>query len=107
VYYEVLVDSGADFCILHGEVAEAIGIEDITTGVKFSFGGVTGKSEVGYFHKVTITVKDCSYQTKVAFSNGIRDDGIGIVGQKGFFDRFAIEFDYSKKSVILRKKKWA
>ena len=107
LYYEVLVDSGADYCIFNDEVAEAIGIEDITTGVKFKFGGVTGKSEVGYSHTETIAVKDCSYQTKVGFSASIRDDGIGIVGQKGFFDRFAIKFDHSKKDVILRKKKWA
>lgn len=107
VRYEVLVDSGADFCIFDAEVAEAIGIDDITTGEKFTFGGVTGKDEIGFNHTVTVTIKGCSYQTKVGFSENIRDDGVGIVGQKGFFDRFAIKFDYSKKSVVLRKKDWA
>ena len=106
IRYEVLVDSGADFSIFDAEVAEAIGIEDLTTGERFSFGGVTGEEEIGYRHKVTLRIRDCSYQVKVGFSEHIRQDGTGIVGQKGFFDMFSVKFDYSKKSVVLRKKDW-
>ncbi len=105
--YEVLVDSGADFCIFDAEVAEAIGVEDLATGDEFKFGGVTGKEEVGFMHSVTLKIGGSEHQTKVAFSEKIRDDGTGIVGQKGFFDRFSVKFDYAEKSIVLRKKVWA
>jgi hypothetical protein len=104
--YEVLVDSGADICIFDAEVAQAIGIVDIVTGEEMKFGGITGKSEVGYIHTVKIKIKDCEFRTKVVFSEHINDDGTGIVGQKGFFDRFVVKFDYSEKSLVLRKKDW-
>ena len=106
ISYEVLVDSGADISIFDAEVAEAIGITNLESGDKFVFSGITGEEEIGYLHIVTITVKDCSYQTTVVFSENIRDDGHGIVGQKGFLDYFAIKFDYYKKYVVLRKKGW-
>lgn len=107
IRYEVLVDSGADYCMFDEEVAEAIGIEDIATGKMFTFGGVTGDKKVGYWHTVTLSIKGCTYQTKVGFSAEMRDDGYGIVGQKGFFDRFSIIFDYSNKTLTLMKKDWA
>lgn len=71
-----------------------------------TFGGVTGKKETAYIHAVTFIIKGCKYQTKVAFSEHISSNGIGIVGQKGFFDYFAVKFDYSQKTVVLRKKDW-
>lgn len=106
IVYEVLVDSGADICIFDAEVADVIGIEDLEKGEKFTFGGVTGKQETGYIHKVKISVQGCSYNAKVAFSRHISDSGYGIVGQKGFFDYFSVKFDYSAKTIVLRKKGW-
>lgn len=106
IRYEVLIDSGADGCMLNAEIAEAIGIKDIKGGEPFTFSGVTGKTEVAYNHTVTIKLKDCSYQTKVGFSDGFSNNGYGIVGQKGFFDRFSITFDYPSKSLTMVKKDW-
>lgn len=106
ILYEVLVDSGADVCIFHSEIAEAIGIENIESGLPRGFGGVTGKEEKAYMHKVTIKIKNCEYRTTVFFSNNIYDNGYGIVGQKGFFDYFRVTLDYAEKKVTLRKKNW-
>jgi hypothetical protein len=105
IRYEVLVDSGADRCIVPGDIGRAIGI-DIESGESFQLGGVTGKPETGYFHTVTLTIGRHSYVTKVGFMDTMRDDAFGMVGQKGFFDHFAIKFDYAKHEVILHKKRW-
>ncbi|HUS26322.1 MAG TPA: hypothetical protein VMY99_03175 [Nevskiaceae bacterium] len=106
VNYEVLVDSGADMCILHGDIGRAIGL-DIEKGESFEFGGVSGRMDTGYLHTVTITVKHACFQTKVGFSDHINNSGFGMVGQKGFFDRFAVTFDYAEHKLVLHKKKWA
>lgn len=105
IRYEVLVDSGADRCILPGDIGRAIGL-DIESGESFKLGGVTGQPETGYFHMVTIRVGKYSYRTTVGFMDTMRDDAFGMVGQKGFFDRFAVKFDYSEHKLILHKKPW-
>ncbi len=103
--YEVLVDSGSDICVFHADIGRAIGL-DIESGEHFELGGVTGAKRVGYFHKITIRLGNASYQTKVGFTDGMRDDAYGMVGQKGFFDRFAVKFDYAERKVTLHKKNW-
>jgi hypothetical protein len=104
--YEVLVDSGADICIFHADIGRAIGLV-IEKGRRFELGGVTGAKRTGYLHKVTLRVKNTAYQTQVGFTDSMRDGAFGMVGQKGFFDRFAIKFDYAERKIILHKKKWA
>ena len=103
--YEVLVDSGADICIFHADIGRAIGLV-IEDGELFELGGITGTKRIGYFHKITLRIGGVSYRTKVGFTDNMRDDAYGMVGQKGFFDRFAIKFDYAERRLILHKKKW-
>jgi len=103
--YEVLVDSGADICIFHADIGRAIGLV-IEKGQRFELGGVTGTERVGYLQKVTLKVGNIAYQTKVGFTDSMRDGAYGMVGQKGFFDRFAIKFDYAERKIVLHKKKW-
>lgn len=105
IRYEVLVDSGADTSILPGDIGRAIGI-DVESGDRFELGGVTGENRTGYFHTVTLKVGGHSYQTKVGFMNNMREGSFGMVGQKGFFDRFAIKFDYAERKLTLHKKQW-
>ncbi len=105
VRYEVLVDSGADTCIIPGDIGRAMGI-DVESGTPFELGGVTGQKQTGYFHSVTLKVGKHSYRTKVGFMDNMREGSFGMVGQKGFFDRFAIKFDYAERKLILHKKQW-
>jgi hypothetical protein len=105
IRYEVLVDSGADTSIIPGDIGRAIGI-DVESGDRFELGGVTGENRIGYFHRVTLRIGKYSYQTKVGFMNNMREGSFGMVGQKGFFDRFAIKFDYAERKLILHKKQW-
>jgi hypothetical protein len=105
IRYEVLVDSGADTYILPGDIGRAMGI-DVGSGKRFELGGVTGENRTAYFHRVTIKVGHHSYQTKIGFMDNMREASFGMVGQKGFFDRFAIKFDYAERKLILHKKQW-
>ncbi len=103
--YEVLVDSGADICVFHADIGRSIGL-DIEKGERFELGGITGVERVGYLHKIMLKVGNVSYQTRVGFTDSMRDGAYGMVGQKGFFDRFAIKFDYAERKLILHKKDW-
>lgn len=103
--YEVLVDSGADICIFHADIGRAIGL-DIEKGERFELGGVTGSERAGYMHRVKFKVRSVTFAAKAGFTDSIRDGAYGMVGQKGFFDRFAIKFDYPEHKLLLHKKSW-
>jgi hypothetical protein len=103
IRYEVLVDSGADICIMDAEIAELIGIK-VTEGKKASFAGATGKSENCYSHIVEIEVGGWSYKTEVAFAEGLSKAGYGIVGQRGFFEFFKVTFNYSANELEIKPK---
>jgi hypothetical protein len=105
IRYEALVDSGADLCIFPGDIGRALGL-DIESGEPFQLGGVTGENRMGYFHMITIKVGKYSYRTRVGFMDTMREGSFGMVGQKGFFDRFAIKFDYADRKIALHKKPW-
>jgi len=102
VKLEVLIDSGADRCIIWGEIAEALGI-DVKAGKEHKFGGIgSTRAQIGYEHKVGITVGQETINATVIFSYDIAQ-GLAIVGQEGFFDHFVIKFDYKKRSIVLRR----
>ncbi len=98
---EVLVDSGADFCILKAEIGEILGF-NIKSGEAFSYKGINGAESTGYIHEVWINVKNVWIQAKVVFSYDIPKFGHQVVGQLGFFDHFKINFDYNKGTIVLR-----
>jgi len=97
------VDSGADFCIFDAQIGEILGI-DIESGEPRSVSGITGVSENYFIHTVNIEVGGWTYKTKVGFLLNIAQLGYGVVGQKGFFDKFLIIFNYQKQRVELKRK---
>ncbi len=103
--YEVLVDSGADFCIFHSEVGEALGI-DIKTGKPREVFGVGGKASLYYLHKLEIEVGGWPFEIEAGFMPDVsgRIMPYGLVGQKGFFDNFIVKFDFSKEEIELKSR---
>ena len=101
--YEVLIDSGADFCLFHAEVAETLGL-DVTKGKKGLVTGIGGKSSEYFLHTVSIEVGGWDYNIEVGFlpTIGGRSAPYGIVGQKGFFENFIVKFDLVKEEVELK-----
>ena len=99
VIYEALVDSGADLCIFHADLAPILGI-DLKSGEKIPLGGITGDG-MAYVHPVEFKVRGDRYKTLCAFSEDITDYGYGILGHVGFFDHFRVKFEYDIKNIEL------
>ncbi len=102
--YRVLIDSGADFCIFHSEVAEVLEIP-VTRGKQITFYGTSGTPQVAYFHDIQIEVGGWPMDLYCGFSSDMKSLPYGILGQTGFFDQFKIEFDYQAKRIELKPKR--
>lgn len=104
IEYGVLIDSGADFCIFHTEMAEILGIP-VEKGKKITFYGTGGTPQTAYFHDVEIEIAGWPMELYCGFSYDMKSLPYGILGQTGFFDRFKIEFDYQAKRIELKPKR--
>jgi hypothetical protein len=104
VPYEVLIDSGADFCIFDAQIADILGI-DVETGEKNEVAGITGVNAPIYFHDIVIKVGGCPFKIRAAFLREIGKFGYGVVGQKGFFDIFIVKFDLIKEEIELKERR--
>src|SRR5882724_3792251 len=80
-----LVDSGADVCLFHSDIARMLGIE-IEAAPKLAFQGVSGAREAAYLHRVDLVVRGLNVITlDVAFTNSMAA-GTGLLGQRSFFE---------------------
>ena len=97
IKYFGLVDSGADFTYIAGELAPLIGIKDIKSGREGSVAGIGGVSKV-YFHPVTINIGGNNFDIEAGFTTDstISDFGCGLLGQVGLFDFCTIKFSRRK-----------
>ena len=104
--YEVLVDSGADFCIFNAEAGEALGI-DVKKGKMKEVFGVGGKVSLYFLHKVQIEIMGRAYEIEAGFMPDVagRIAPYGLVGQRGFFENFVVKFDLKKEEIELKNRK--
>lgn len=104
VYYEVLVDSGADSNIFSSEIADILGI-NLIKGDKAEVAGITGESKPLYFHYLDIKIGGSLFKNvKIGFLKDIGKYAYGVVGQKGFFDMFVVKFDLLKKEIEIKSR---
>lgn len=94
----VLLDSGADFNLIHGDVASYLGL-NLTLGSKRTISGISGQIR-GYKHKLQLKIDNYLYKTTVIFSNQLPNNAIAVLGNQGFFDKFAVKFNYPKLITI-------
>jgi len=74
-----------------------LGIE-IEAAPELAFQGVSGKKEVAYLHRVDLVVRGLSSITlDVGFTRSMAV-GTGLLGQRGFFEQFHINFQLDQKS---------
>ena len=96
---EALIDSGADYNIFHGGVAEVLGIK-LTTGKKRKILGITGEPIRGYIHDVEIKpVGMASFKAPIVFSNQLSSHSLAVLGNTRFFYKFKITFNYKNKVI--------
>lgn len=99
--YLVLVDSGASACVFHAGIGEVIDI-DIKTGKEFPLRGVIGVGKQ-FLHPATLTIGGHSMEIEVGFSYDLAIP-FGLLGQKGFFEKFRICFDLPKREFEITPK---
>jgi hypothetical protein len=103
--FNALIDSGADFCIFDAEIGEYLNI-NIRTGNKEPFGGIQERGIAeAFLHQVTINIGGWDYKTIVGFTYDTAKYGFGILGQKGFFDIFVVQFDLINEVIELKDRK--
>ncbi len=100
VRYLTLIDSGADFCIFHGELGEQIDLK-VKSGKKLTFFGTGGIQQTAYFHDIGIEVGGWEFPCRAGFSYDLKNLPYGILGQVGFFNLFRVQFDYGKQRIEL------
>ncbi len=103
IKYEVLVDSGADFCLFHADIGELLGL-DVPKGKPKEVFGVGGKASLYYVHKITIEVGGWPYEIEAGFMPDVSGKLMshGLVGQKGFFEYFSVVFNHYKEQIELK-----
>ena len=104
IEYQVLVDSGADFCIFHTEMANILGIP-VTQGKRMTFYGTGGIPQAAYFNDIRMEIYGWQMDLYAGFSSEMKSLPYGILGQTGFFDQFKVEFDYQNKRLELKPKR--
>jgi len=104
IQYLALIDSGADFCIFDAEVGEYLKL-NVKSGVMIEFGGIQSIGGAkAYIHRINLDLGGYNFITDVGFSYDISKSGHGILGQKGFFDKFSIKFDLQKEDIEINPK---
>lgn len=102
--YAALIDSGADFCIFDASLGEYLGL-NIKSGIEVQFGGIQSLGGAkAYIHKVALEIGGHELKTEIGFSYDISKNGYGILGQRGFFDLFAVKFDLQKEDIELKER---
>jgi len=91
--FECIVDSGLDYCLFHGAIGDAIGI-DVKSGATSSIKGLAqGMGAEFYFHKVRLLVAGEVLEITAGFSYQL--SVAGLLGQTGLFDNFIVTFDFT------------
>lgn len=99
----ILVDSGADNCILDRDVADFLGI-NIYDGDYIKTGGIGESADIYYFEDIYINVGGEEIKTSCGFKDGYLMDGLiaGVLGRQGFFDYFKVCIDEKRKVIELK-----
>jgi hypothetical protein len=102
----VWLDSGADSCVFPVSFAIALGLDPLTMKQQLT-GGVGNSGNVTYYENLTIEVGQfasvngiqtfqtlISFVAYVGFTVGLEAQGIGLLGQAGFFENYSVTFDH-------------
>ena len=100
ISFLALVDSGADICLIPGDLATLIGI-DVAAGERRDVGGVVaGERRPYYLHDIDLGVGGGFATTSVGFMPDLAPNGHGLLGQSGFFSRFSfVKFEHANGTV--------
>lgn len=95
IFYNCLVDSGADQSYFHGDIGRALGLR-VEEGEESIGKGIAGQTFTAYKHKFTYVVGGVEIKDSVYFSDDMSMP-FGILGREGFFDHFKVCFEQRKE----------
>lgn len=102
----VLLDTGADHCVFPLSFAGLIGLDPLTMPMQMT-GGCSTSMVPTYHAEIEIRVpyqnaggpvQEFSFKTMAAFTIGMEAQGLGLLGQTGFFENFKTVFDHKAKT---------
>lgn len=103
-----LIDSGADFNLIHIDIAETLGIK-LNKKKSIIFSGVGNKSLSleGYMAVVNLMIfnkgENISFTTPIIFTEQLPGNGVALLGETGFFDHLEeVSFYYTRGKVVLQ-----
>jgi len=96
-----LLDSGAVVSALPLKAANVIGI-DLLRSKRITLQGFSGIPSFAYLDSITVKIGGEDFQIPAVFTES--NSTSYILGRKGFFDGFSIEFDNIKKAIIISKR---
>ncbi len=92
-----IVDSGADYCVFPLSFALVLGLNPQTATQSDRSSGLGSYNIPTYFWPVNIDLAGITqFPVYAGFTEGLNHWGVGLLGQKGFFDRFSVCFILSQ-----------
>jgi hypothetical protein len=93
----VCLDSGADACVFPSTFAAALGLDTLTMP-KHLTAGVGSSANVTWSHDLNIDLGNgIRFNSKVGFMPALDIQGMGLLGQCGFFEYYRVEFRHAER----------
>lgn len=103
------LDSGADQCVFPASFAIALGLDPLTMKQQMT-GGVGNTGNVTHYDDLTIELGQManvggivqfdpkfSFKTYAGFTVGLESQGMGLIGEVGFFENYVVTFDHKQR----------
>lgn len=86
------LDTGADHCVFPASFAPFLGI-DLLQLKKNMTGGVGSSANPTYYTEIEVSLgSGIQFKSLVGFTPAMDAQGIGLLGQSGFFDYYTVSF---------------
>jgi len=96
-----LLDSGAVVSALPLQAAKDTGV-DLSSAKRITLQGFSGVPAFAYLDKIIVKIAESDYQFPAVFTES--EKTTYILGRKGFFDEFSIQFDHESRNIIISRK---
>lgn len=96
-----LLDSGAVVSTLPLDAAQATGV-DLSRAKRITLQGFSGVPSFAYLDKITIRIGSADFELPATFTES--NSTTYILGRKGLFDDFSINFDHELRVITISKR---
>ena len=97
----VCLDSGADSCVFLLSFAKLLGL-DILQMPRQMTGGVGSVANPTYYETLSVDLgRGIRFQAFAGFLDGLEAQGLGLLGQAGFFEYYNVAFYHKMKKFTI------